>query len=79
MRITSCYGTLTLPGETEAGNPGEASILRFRYGLTDGRAHTLEETGRQFSLTRERIRQIEKDAMKRLREYVNAHERDFRA
>ena len=59
--------------------PREANILKYRYGLTDGRAHTLEETGREFSLTRERIRQIEKDAMKRLRGFVRQHEDDFRA
>ena len=38
--------------------------------MEDGRAHTLEETGKRFNLTRERIRQIEKDVMKRLRVYV---------
>ncbi|MBI2432068.1 MAG: RNA polymerase sigma factor RpoD/SigA [Candidatus Hydrogenedentes bacterium] len=56
----------------------EANILRYRYGLTDGKAHTLEETGKRFKLTRERIRQIEKDVMKRLRGYVTQHEDDFR-
>jgi RNA polymerase primary sigma factor len=55
----------------------EASILRFRYGLTDNRAHTLEETGRAFSLTRERIRQIENDAMRKLRHFVRQHAEDF--
>ncbi len=55
----------------------EMDIIRFRYGLEDGKAHTLEETGRRFSLTRERIRQIEKDVMKRLRTYVSAHADDF--
>ena len=59
--------------------PREANILKYRYGLSDGRAHTLEDTGREFSLTRERIRQIEKDAMKRLRGFVRQHEDDFRA
>ena len=58
--------------------PRESNILRYRYGLMDGRAHTLEETGREFSLTRERIRQIEKDAMKRLRSFVAQHAEDFR-
>jgi RNA polymerase primary sigma factor len=56
----------------------EAAIIRFRYGLTDGKAHTLEETGSEFNLTRERIRQIEKDVMKRLRAYVTEHADDFR-
>jgi len=56
----------------------EADIIRYRYGLLDGKAHTLEETGKKFRLTRERIRQIEKDVMKRLRTYVSAHQDDFR-
>lgn len=58
--------------------PRESNILRYRYGLMDGRAHTLEETGREFNLTRERIRQIEKDAMKRLRGFVAQNAEDFR-
>jgi DNA-directed RNA polymerase sigma subunit (sigma70/sigma32) len=44
----------------------------------DGKAHTLEETGREFSLTRERIRQIEKDSMKRLRGFVAQNADDYR-
>ena len=43
----------------------------------DGKAHTLEETGRRFNLTRERIRQIENDVMRRLRQYVTEHTEDF--
>ncbi len=58
--------------------PREGNILRFRYGIMDGKAHTLEETGQKFSLTRERIRQIEKDAMKRLRSFVGRHLDDFK-
>ena len=58
--------------------PREANIIKFRYGLADGKAHTLEETGTQFNLTRERIRQIEKDVMRRLKEYVLQHADDFR-
>ena len=56
----------------------ESAIIRFRYGLHDGKAHTLEQTGAEFNLTRERIRQIEKDVMKRLRAYVAEHNDDFR-
>lgn len=48
-------------------DPREARILRLRFGLIDGRAHTLEELGQKFGLTRERIRQIEGEALKRLR------------
>lgn len=55
----------------------EADIIKYRYGLLDGKAHTLEETGKKFRLTRERIRQIEKDVMKRLRTFVKTHEDDF--
>ncbi len=56
----------------------EGNIIRFRYGLMDNKVHTLEETGKRFNLTRERIRQIEKDVMKRLRVYVTDHIEDFR-
>ncbi len=45
----------------------EARILRLRFGLRDGRTHTLEEVGQRFGLTRERIRQIEHQALDRLR------------
>jgi RNA polymerase primary sigma factor len=55
----------------------EENIIRFRYGLMDGKAHTLEETGRKFNLTRERIRQIENDVMRRLRTYITDKPDDF--
>jgi RNA polymerase primary sigma factor len=45
----------------------EARILRLRYGLDDGRPLTLKEVGRKFQLTRERIRQIEQEALLKLR------------
>jgi len=45
----------------------EAQILILRFGLVDGRPRTLEEVGREFNLTRERIRQIEDDTLRRLR------------
>jgi len=47
--------------------PREARILRLRFGLQNGRAYTLEEVGQKFGLTRERIRQIEGKALRRLR------------
>lgn len=47
--------------------PREARILRLRFGLLNGRTYTLEEVGQKFGLTRERIRQIEGKALRRLR------------
>ncbi len=57
--------------------PREQNIVKYRYGLVDGHAHTLEQTGRYFNLTRERIRQIENDVMKRLRKFVGDRKDDF--
>jgi RNA polymerase primary sigma factor len=48
-------------------NPREVRILRMRFGLQNGRSYTLEEVGQKFGLTRERIRQIEGQALRRLR------------
>ncbi|MCU0484630.1 MAG: sigma-70 family RNA polymerase sigma factor [Anaerolineales bacterium] len=48
-------------------SPREARILRLRFGLENGHAYTLEEVGQKFGLTRERIRQIEGKALRRLR------------
>ncbi len=47
--------------------PREESVLRLRFGLEDGRTRTLEEVGQQFNITRERIRQIEAKALRKLR------------
>ncbi|GAB4343890.1 MAG: hypothetical protein Kow0099_22780 [Candidatus Abyssubacteria bacterium] len=55
----------------------EADILQYRYGLVDGDPHTLKETGDRFNLTRERIRQIESKALKKLRKYITANKIDF--
>lgn len=57
-RVEEVLSTLT---------PREARILRYRFGLQDGRHYTLEEVGQKFGLTRERIRQIEGKALRRLR------------
>ena len=47
--------------------PREAKVLKLRFGLEDGRMRTLEEVGREFDVTRERIRQIEAKALRKLR------------
>src|SRR5437660_12616222 len=48
-------------------NPREEKIVRMRFGLEDGSEHTLEEVGQAFQVTRERIRQIEVKALRKLR------------
>jgi RNA polymerase primary sigma factor len=47
--------------------PREERVLSMRFGLEDGRARTLEEVGKEFNVTRERIRQIEAKALRKLR------------
>ena len=47
--------------------PREAQVIKLRFGLEDGRSRTLEEVGKQFNITRERIRQIEAKALRKLR------------
>jgi len=56
----------------------DAEVLRYRFGLLDGKNHTLEDTGQYFGLTRERIRQIEKDAIALLRTEFGGKVHDFR-
>ena len=68
--IQSTYGNLLREKVQEVLDtlpPREARILRLRFGLENGRAYTLEEVGQKFGLTRERIRQIESKALRRLR------------
>ena len=55
-------------------SPREARILRLRFGLENGRMYTLEEVGEKFGLTRERIRQIEGKALRRLRHPMRARQ-----
>lgn len=53
-------------------NSREQKILKMRFGLEDGRTHTLEEVGQEFGVTRERIRQIEAKALKKLKDQENS-------
>ena len=48
-------------------SPREEKIIKMRFGLQDGSEHTLEEVGQHFAVTRERIRQIEAKALRKLR------------
>ena len=50
----------------------EREVLEWRYGLMDGRPHTLEEVGKIYDVTRERIRQIEEKAIRKMRHPVRA-------
>ncbi len=54
-------------------SPREAKIIRLRFGLEDGNEHTLEEVGQSFEVTRERIRQIEVKALRKLRHPSRSH------
>ena len=53
--------------------PREEAVIRLRFGLKDGRCHTLEEVGLEFDVTRERIRQIEAKALRKLRHPVRSN------
>ena len=56
----------------------ERQVLELRFGLVDGKDHTLEEVGQYFNVTRERIRQIESKALRKLRHPTRSrHLRDF--
>jgi RNA polymerase primary sigma factor len=56
----------------------ESRVLQLRFGLEDGRSRTLEEVGREFGVTRERIRQIEAKALRKLRHPTRSRKlRDF--
>ncbi len=57
-QLNSVLATLT---------PREEKVIRLRFGLDDGRPRTLEEVGEEFDVTRERIRQIEAKALRKLR------------
>ena len=56
-----------LIGVLDTLTPREEKVIRLRFGLEDGQAHTLEEVGKEFNVTRERIRQIEAKALRKIR------------
>ena len=58
--------------------PREEKVLKLRFGIEDGHTRTLEEVGKEFNVTRERIRQIEAKALRKLRNPVRSKRiRDF--
>jgi len=56
-----------MSGLLDTLTPREQRVLQLRFGLEDGRSRTLEDVGKEFNVTRERIRQIEAKALRRLR------------
>jgi RNA polymerase primary sigma factor len=56
----------------------EETILRIRYGFNDGESHTLSSTGEQIGVSRERVRQIEKRALQKMKRYVELAEQGFK-
>ena len=72
--LIEVMGLAVLPGrlkkemaDLKTLTPREEEVLRMRFGLIDGKPHTLEEVGKKFDVTRERIRQIESKALRKLR------------
>ena len=62
-----------IDGVLKTLTPREEAVIRLRFGLMDGRCHTLEEVGSEFNVTRERIRQIEAKALRKLRHPVRSN------
>ncbi len=62
-----------IDGVLKTLSPREEAVIRLRFGLMDGRCHTLEEVGMEFDVTRERIRQIEAKALRKLRHPVRSN------
>jgi RNA polymerase primary sigma factor len=72
MLRESIQGALTVLSDRER------QVLELRFGLVDGKEHTLEEVGQYLNVTRERIRQIEAKALRKLRHPTRSHHlRDF--
>ena len=71
QRVAEAVINLNLKEQTEAVlktlTPREEKVIKMRFGVGDGSEHTLEEVGQNFAVTRERIRQIEAKALRKLR------------
>ena len=72
MKVHIGYGdsARTLREMVKKLDPREATILRYRFGLDGGSEKTLEEVGEKFGVTRERVRQIQNIALKKLRKMI---------
>lgn len=60
----------------EVSNEREREVLNMRFGLTDGVVHTLAEVAKRLKISRERVRQIEENALKKLKVFVAKHEKE---
>jgi len=58
-------------------SPREKQVLDMRFGLLNGRTHTLAEVARKIRVSRERVRQIEEQALKKLRRFVQSQEQEI--
>jgi RNA polymerase primary sigma factor len=58
-------------------NAREREILELRFGLKDGESHTLNDAAKRFNITRERVRQIEAVALKKLRAFVGTQSQEI--
>jgi len=65
-----------IKGLLERMSTREKKILTLRFGLKDGVAHTLRDTAKNFGITRERVRQIESAAMKKMKEFIDVQEKE---
>ena len=65
-----------IKGLLEKMSTREQKILTLRFGLKDGIPHTLRDTAKNFGITRERVRQIESAAMKKMKEFIDAQEKE---
>jgi len=65
-----------IKGLLEKMSTREQKILTLRFGLKDGVAHTLRDTAKNFGITRERVRQIESAAMKKMKEFIDVQEKE---
>jgi RNA polymerase primary sigma factor len=78
VEVTSSILRELLQGILQDLPPREVRILQLRYGLVDGETYTLEEVGKKLGVTRERVRQIEAQALSRLRHPTHSRRlRDF--
>ena len=76
-RVDALFRGERIAGLLDKMNPREREILELRFGLKDGEIHTLNEAAKIFKITRERVRQIESAALKKLRILAEAQSKSI--